>query len=328
MPADIAETNGKPMMAYQGATPWHSIGAKMAVTADVPTALKAANLDWNVELRPMFYRHTFDGVDKRVKVPTRRAVVRDTDGVLLATVGSDYAPFQNSEAFNVLQPACEQFGVTIETAGALGKGDRVWMLAKLPTPSEPIPGDKIDGYFLVLTGHNGWTSYTARPTPVRVVCANTLAMALNGSGKQAVINMRHTTTNAERFEQVTGLVTDLMAMLKQTNESFTKLAARKMTKDETIAYISEVLGIDANSNPVAERRRDTIVELSQTGKGVEFAPNTAWTAFNAVTEYVDHVRPAEAKAVRTIAAANQSALFGSNAKLKARALTIARRLAA
>lgn len=328
MPADIAEVNGKPMMAYQDKMPWHRIGEQMAATADVPTALKAANLDWNVELKPLFYRHVFDGVDKRVKVKTRRAVVRDVDGALIATVGSDYVPFQNADAFNVLQPACEQFGVTIETAGALGKGDRVWMLAKLPTPTEPIPGDKIDGYFLVLTGHNGWTSYTARPTPVRVVCANTLAVALHGTANQAIINMRHTTTNAERFEQVTGLVTDLMAMLKQTNESFAKLAARKMTKDETVAYISEVLGINANSNPIAERRRDTIIELSQTGKGVNFAPNTAWTAFNAVTEYVDHVRPAEAKALSTIAAANQSALFGANAKLKQRALVLARKIAA
>jgi phage/plasmid-like protein (TIGR03299 family) len=328
MPAEIAEVNGKPMMAYQGDMPWHRIGVEMAATADVPTALKAANLDWNVELKPMFYRHMFEGVDKRVKVPTRRAVVRDVDGKLLATVGSDYAAFQNSDAFGMLQPACEQFGVTIETAGALGRGDRVWMLAKLPGTTEPIPGDKINGYFLVLNGHNGWTSLTARPTPVRVVCKNTLAMALAGTSKQAVINMHHTSSNAERLEQMGEVVTDLIAMMKQTNESFAKLAARKMTKDETLAYISDALGIDANPNPVAERRRDTILELSETGKGVEFAPGTLWTAFNAITEYVDHVRPAEAKAVRTIAAANQSALFGSNAKLKQRALVLARKLAA
>jgi phage/plasmid-like protein (TIGR03299 family) len=328
MPADIAEVNGKPMMAYQGSMPWHRIGAEMAATADVPTALKAANLDWEVLLKPLFYRHTFEGQEKRVKVQTRRAVVRSTDGKLLATVGSDYLAFQNSEAFGVLQPACEQFGVTIETAGALGKGDRVWMLAKLPGSTEPIPGDRVDGYFLVVNGHNGWTSYTARPTPVRVVCANTLAMALSGSSKQAVVNLHHTSSNAERFEQVGTLVTDLVAMLKQTSESFAKLAAKKMTRDETLAYISDALGIDANPNPVAERRRDTILELSETGKGVEFAPGTLWTAFNAITEYVDHVRPAEAKAVRTIAAANQSALFGSNAKLKVRALTLARRIAA
>jgi phage/plasmid-like protein (TIGR03299 family) len=327
MSHDIATIEGRPAMAYQGEKPWHALGTVMSPTADVPTALKAASLDWDVELAPLFYRRKIDGVDKRVKVPTRQAVIRVPDGALLATVGSDYRLFQNSETFGVLQPACEQFGVTIETAGALGKGDRVWMLAKLPTPTEVVPGDKIDGYFLVLSGHNGWTTFSARPTPVRVVCQNTLSAALSGN-KTPLIKLSHVETNANKFEQIGEMVTDLVAMLKQTNESFAKLANRKMTKDETIAYISEVLNLGDDPNPVVARRRDTILELAESGKGVEFAPGTAWTAFNAVTEYVDHVRPAEAKVARTIRQANESALFGTNSKLKVRALNIARRLAA
>jgi len=327
MPAEIANVAGsedKVMMAYQGETPWHKLGTKMEGNPDVPAALEAANLNWEVQLKSMFYRHN----DKLIKVPSRRAVIRDTDGQLLSTVGSDYVPLQNSTAFGVLQPACEQFGVTIETAGALGKGDRVWMLAKLPEVFEPVKGDKVEGYFLVLTGHNGWTSYSARPTPVRVVCQNTLSMATRAS--KAVINLRHVASTTEQFDQVAKMVTDLVAGLKETNTSFAALAAKKLNPDELAAYISEVLNIEAGDepNPVAARRRDTILELAATGKGVEFAPGTAWAAFNAVTEYIDHVRPAEAKNVRTIAQANQSALFGTNAKIKHRALVLANRLAA
>jgi phage/plasmid-like protein (TIGR03299 family) len=324
MPADIATLDGKDMMAYQGETPWHKLGTKMEGTPDVPAALEAANLNWNVELKSMFYKHK----EKTIKVKNRRVVIRDVDGQLLSTVGSDYEPFQNSQAFSILQPACEQFGVTIETAGALGKGDRVWMQAKLPETFEPVKGDKIEGYFLVLNGHNGWTSLSARPTPQRVVCQNTLSMALRGT--KSIINLRHTSSGAEQFDQVAKLVTDLIAGMKEANTSFSALAAKKLTQDELVSYISEVLNIELGeeANPVAARRRDTIIELAATGKGVQFAPGTAWTAFNAVTEYIDHVRPAEAKNTRTIAQANQSALFGTNMKIKQRALVLANRLAA
>ena len=321
MSADIAVIEGKAAIAYQNETPWHSLGTKMDGRPDVPAALAAASLDWTVSLKSMFYRSG----DKSLKVPSRRAVVRDTDGVLLSTVGSDYVPVQNTEAFGVLQPACETLGLSIETAGALGKGDRVWMLAKMPTVIEPVPGDKINGYLLVVTGHNGWTSYSARLTEVRVVSANTLALA---ERDKAFVKLRHVKTAAEQLDEIAGVTTQMIETMKKTNESFKSLAARKMTLEEIRMYVNDVLGIEEEANPVAARRRDTIIELAASGKGVEFAPASAWAAFNAITEYVDHVRPAEAKNVRTIKQANESALFGTNAKIKQRALVIARQLAA
>jgi phage/plasmid-like protein (TIGR03299 family) len=324
MPAAIAELNGKAMMAYQGEMPWHKLGTKCDSLKSVDDALKAASLDWHVRLQKLYYM----GPDKKpLLVPTRRAVVRGVDHALLATVGSDYELVQNSEAFAILQPACKELGVTIETAGALGKGDRVWMLGKLPKSFHPVHGDRVDGYFLVLTGHNGWTSLTARPTPVRVVCANTLALAVSGS--DAIVNLRHTKSGAAQLDEAAEMVTKLVKTLRETNETFAQLAARKMSPTELREYVNRVLGIDDNAKAAVQTsRRDRILELAANGKGVEFAPSTAWAAFNAVTEYVDHVRPAEAKVERTIMQANQSALFGTNAKLKARALTMARQLAA
>jgi len=318
MAHEIATINGQAAMAYQGEMPWHQLGTHVD-TMDVAAALEAASLNWNVVLRPMYYR----AGKNLVKVPARQAVIRDVDGQLLSTVGSDYAPLQNEQAFNVLQPACEQFGVTIESAGALGVGDRVWMLAKLPQTNAPVKGDVVDGYFLVVTGHNGWTSFTARPTPVRVVCSNTLAMA-QSSGSD-LVRLRHVQSETERIDQVATMVTDIVEQLAATNTLYGKLAAKHMTPDELFAYVSQVLNIEniEEPMPVASRRRDTIINLAKNGKGVEFAPDTAWTAFNAVTEYVDHVRPAEAHNPRTIQQANESALFGANAKLKRRALQLA-----
>lgn len=279
MPAAIAETrDGKAMMAYQGEMPWHKLGTKVDSLKSVRSALKAANLDWDVRLEDLYYKDKASR--KLVEVEMRKAVVRDDD-VLLSTVGSDYTVMQNREAFAILEPACKELGLTIETAGALGRGDRVWMLGKLGKSFHPIQGDRIDGYFLVLTGHNGWTSLTARPTPVRVVCANTLALAIADS--KAIVNLRHTESGAAQLDEVADMVTKLVKTLKETSESFAQLAARKMTATELTEYVNKVLGIDENEKGVHAKRRETIIELAATGKCVEFAPNTAWTAFNAVT---------------------------------------------
>jgi phage/plasmid-like protein (TIGR03299 family) len=324
MAHEIAIINGKEAMAYTGKTPWHELGTEIAEGMDVPAALEAANLNWDVKLRPMYYRQG----KNLVKVPTRRVVIRDVDNMQLGVVGTDYEPVQNSEAFSILQPACEQFGVTIETAGALGIGDRVWMLAKLPDSNEAVKGDVIDGYFLVTTGHMRWTSLTARPTPIRVVCANTLAVAQ--SMGTDLVRLRHTVTEKERLNEVSRMVTTIVEQLATTSKLYGQLASRSMTPDELFLYVSQVLGIDGlpkdEVQPTADRRRDTILHLAKHGKGVEYAPETAWTAYNAITEYVDHVRPTEAHNAKTIADATQAAIFGAGAKLKSKALHIAQTL--
>jgi phage/plasmid-like protein (TIGR03299 family) len=224
----------------------------------------------------------------------------------------------------VLQPALDRFGVEIETAGALGNGDRVWMLAKLPKDIEPIDGDRIKNYMMIMTGHNGWTAHTSRFTQVRAVCENTINLALQD---EAFVRLRHVETEVDKLTQVSDIIVGFMDLAKRMGESYQKLAAHKMSEAEIKTYIEAALDLDFD-NPVAARRRDRIVELSKDGKGVELAPGTAWTAFNAITEYIDHVRPAEAKAARTVKNANQSALFGANAKIKARALQLATRIAA
>ncbi len=326
MAHEIAVIAGKEAMAFTGEMPWHKLGTKVDAGMDVPAALEAANLNWEVNLRPMYYRQG----KNLVKVPARNVVIRDVDNMQLGTVGNDYTPVQNSEAFSILQPACEQFGVTIETAGALGIGDRVWMLAKLPDGNEVVKGDKVDGYFLVVTGHNGWTSLTARPTPIRVVCANTLTLAQSMGSD--LVRLRHTVTEKERLSEVARMVTTIVEQLATTSKLYGKLAARHLTSDELFLYVSQVLGIDGlpkdEVQPIIDRRRDTVLRLAKNGKGVQYAPDSAWNAYNAFTEYVDHIRPTESDNARRIQQATQSAIFGTGAKLKSKALAVASSLVA
>ena len=324
MPDDIAVIDGKPAFAYQHESPWHKLGQPMK-TMDVNAALKAAKLDWRVELKDLLYD---DGHGHMVKSKFRRTVIRDVDQKELATVGNDYHPLQNADAFGVLQPACEKLGVTIETAGALGAGDRVWMLAKMPETVEIVPGDVVEQFFLVLTGHNGWSSYTARGTDVRVVCANTLSMATAGS--RALIALKHTASLKDQFTQVSDVISKLLLAARDRSQSFKKLADRRLTADELHGYINDVLDITDQPplNPLIDRRRKTILALVERGPGANFAPNTAWAAFNGVAAYVDHVRPAEAKSALSVKQTNESALFGANMRLKQRALMLAKRLVA
>jgi phage/plasmid-like protein (TIGR03299 family) len=316
-------------MAYQGETPWHKLGTQMpAGFVSVAEALTAANLDWSVNLEPLYL-----GDDRLVA--SRRAVVRDVDAAVLGTVGTLYTPLQNVDAFAILQPACDRFGVTIESAGALGDGERVWMLAKMPTTITVGQGDDVNGYFLVTTGHGEDIGYSARFTPVRVVCQNTLnAATATGSD---FVRLSHLPKIEQRVDEAAKVVESMIAAAKETGDTFAALARRDMTAAEVASYIEKVFPTpkDAKdgkaSKPLATRRAQ-VADLVWTGVGADLAGSTAngttaWACYNAVTEYFQHVLPATLDGDRA-QAANSSALFGANLQVSLLALRAARELVA
>lgn len=329
MAHNLATINGQISMAYQGESPWHRLGNKLPQGADVPTAMAAAGLTWTVSTQPVYRQ--LDG--QYLQITDRRAIIRE-DGHYLSTVGEGYKPIQNSEAFGTLQPACENEGIEIVTAGAIDEGRRVWMLARMPEAIEVRDGDSVNGYFLVTTGHDGMTAHTGRLTPVRVVCQNTLNAAM-AADVADLIRIRHSASATDRVKEAQRLVTAMVKSLRATGETFRQLAARTMTPKEIAAYIESVIPADADgplSDTTKQRRRD-IGALVWCGVGAELAGSdangtTAWGAYNAVTEYFDHVRPAQAKSGKGQMAANVSAIFGANAAAKARAFKVARQLAA
>jgi len=325
---NIAYINGEAAMAYQNEMPWHKLGTKM-IEADVEVALKTGHLDWIVGLEPIFLA---DGA----RVTGRFANVRDVDRKVLGIVGKEYEPLQNAEAFGVLQDACSEFGVTIESCGALGIGAKCWMLAKLPDSVEPVPGDRVDGYFLVTTGHNGSIPFTARPTPIRVVCENTLNVAEHSTN--AIITMKHIRSELATMDQVKRLINKLVKALKISGETFAQLAAKKMNRIAVTEYVNAVLGVSDEELFIQQylgikretaqiKKRDKVVNLVWNGKGAELAgaknnDANAWAAYNAVTEFVDHVRTAK-KSEKAIRMSNKSALFGAGFRIKQRALQLA-----
>ena len=313
---------------YQREPSWKALGVTIPDPSktDVFRALEAAGLaNWNVHTEDMF-------LESGKKVPHRKAIVRGSDNVVLATSGGNYTALQNEEAFGVMQPACEKFGMTIEGAGPLGIGDKVWMLGKLPSEMsvEPVRGDVIATYLLLTSGHNGKTKWRAKPMVMRLVCTNGMVMT-EALGQFA--SFTHHSKIKDNLKLVEKIILNLGDVMERTGETFSKFVERKLTFEQTQAYVAEVLGIDedeveelADENPVLASRFERIMALADHGTGQEFAPHTLWSAFNGVTEYIDHVRPTEAGTTKGIISANRSAMFGKNAKLKNRALQIATKM--
>jgi phage/plasmid-like protein (TIGR03299 family) len=326
MAHNIATINGRISMAYQGETPWHKLGTRTPGMTSVEMAIDAGNLKWNVGLEPIYL------ADGR-KVPERNAVIRDVDRAILGTVGDRYTPIQNAEGFGILTDACADHGITIETVGALDEGKRVFMLAKMPTVITVTPGDDVRGYFLVSMSHDGTGSFYARPTPIRVVCQNTLNAAVN-AGVPDVLKLRHTASAPQRIAEARRMVSMMIAAMTQTGETFSSLARKRLSRAELIAYIETVFPKPNEEKSVStnlRNKREAIYMLALAGVGAEMAGSqhdgstTVWGAYNAVTEYFDHVKPAKSSNAME---SNVSALFGAGASMKLNALAVARELVA
>lgn len=335
MAHNLATIDGKVAMAYQGSTPWHELGTVMpSGLVDVGAALTAASLDWTVGLERMFLAN-------RIAVPRKYAIVRDIDSAVVGIASDWYKPIQYRDAFAVFQPAVEQFGLTVESAGALGDGEKAWMLFRLPSTVSPVPGDDINGYGVAVTGHDGKTAFEFRPTPIRVVCQNTLNAAVEtnafgrSSAKGRMFAISHIGSDIDsQIAAAKEMVVGALDAMQATGETFASMAHKKLTPKQVVDFIERVFpdGEDGKVTTQLADRRKAVSELIWTGVGAELAmsetdgePNP-WACYNAVTEYFDHVAPAKtAKASRR---ANQSALFGTGAELKLLALKAARELVA
>jgi phage/plasmid-like protein (TIGR03299 family) len=332
MAHNLATIDGKVAMMYQGETPWHQLGTRLDGLTDVSAALRAASLDWTVRLEDLAL------VSDSRKV-TNRAVVRDNDNTIIDVVSGSYKTIQNHEAFGIFAPAVEKFGLTIESAGALGKGERVWMLFRLPVDVAPVPGDDVRGYGLAITGHNGTQACEFRPTPIRVVCQNTLNAAagdgVSRSSKGQVFSIMHLGDVKSQVKQASDLVVRAMDAMKTTGDTFATMAAKALTPEQVKDYIETVFPAEGGkiTDTIAEKRAE-VARLTWEGVGAELAmsatdgqPN-AWAVYNAVTEYFDHVLTGKAKSPKMAGVANRSAVFGSGADIKMAALKHARQLVA
>lgn len=322
MPAEV-ET-----MFYTGEVPWHGLGVHVAEAPDAEAAIRAAGLDWEVETRPVYVDGMPDSRGRvgRVPVPDSRAVVRLSDGRVLAGVGSRFAPVQNREAFSFVDAVASGPGgsgdVRYETAGSLKEGRVVWMLARLTADAfDVVPGDRVEPYLLLANRHDGRGSLLAKLVNTRVVCQNTLTAARGEDGAQ--FRVRHTGDVSAKVEQAREVLGLARQVLAEERERMGRLAAVDLSAARLRLFSNTLLPApeDASERVLerVERERGEVIRLFEEAPGNDLpgVRGTAWAAANAVTFIASHrLRRGGREALL------ESALFGAGEEVSRRAVDI------
>ena len=304
--------NGVAQLAYAGERCWHGLGTKVGDDMTPSEILKVAGLDWNVNAVPAFAE--IGG--ERVPVG-RSALVRDRDNKILDVITDDWKPMQNADAFEFFTEFVNEGDMAMEVAGSLKGGKVVWGLAKVKESFELFGGDRVDSYLLFTNPHTYGQSIDVRFTPTRVVCNNTLTLALNSSSKQMVKVSHRRDFDADLVKQTLGIAKSKLDTYKDMAEF---LGAKRFTQESLRDYFMEVfpvVGVNDNTKKEISKSAKMSLEIISTQPGAEFAEGSFWSAFNAVTFMTNHVIG------RTADARISSAWYGQNRTLNTRALELA-----
>ena len=290
MAHNLSVVDGKVEMFYTGETPWHKLGTKLDNPATAREAIEAAHLDWVVKPEEVYYM--VDGIPE--PIPDSRVIVRQDTRVPLGVTGIRYTPIQNVDAFGFFDNVVGQSQAIYHTAGALGKGERIWIMAKLPEPIRIKGTDDVTEKFLLLTNsHNGKDSLRAFFTPVRVVCQNTLYAALSEGGKGGV-SIRHVGDIQSKVKEAQEILGLAVKYYDSLSDVYNKFASTPVTSAQVQAYLNLLVPNpeDGKNSTRSENTRKEIEALFESGKGNN-APGvrgTVWALLNGVSEYVTHNR--------------------------------------
>jgi len=334
--------NGQAEMAFVGKLPWHGLGQRLTEGASIETWKQQAGMDWTVQRAPVQYT----APDGSIRTMTERSVLYRSDtGAPLSVVGADYKEFHPGESLEFFRDLTEAHGFHIHTAGTLQGGRKFWAMAKNGHSIEVAKGDRIRGNLLLASSCDGTMRTTAMFTAVRVVCANTLAIALNG-GRDAVSVSHRSHFDADAVKRQLGL---LDTAFERFGENMRELVRKHITEQQAGAILAELFARPTKLNPQPASiaadvsRPDDFARLvggpalvggkrpepkaprvvapilhlwNGAGRGAEPYKGTAWGLLNAVTEHIDHY------AARTDDARMASAWFGKGADVKQECLQL------
>lgn len=278
---------------------WHNLGQ---IVQDYPTsaeAIRHAGLDYEVEKRKLF-TPAFE--DTNIEVPNYFSTIRTDNNTVLGVVGKDYQIVQNRDAFSFFDSIVGGDGILYETAGALGKGERIFITAKLPNYIRVGNDDLIEKYLFLTTSHDGSGSITAAFTPIRIVCANTLNAALRTQTN--TVRIRHTSNAKQRLEQahkVMGISDNLSMQLESIFNNWAKV---RITDSELKKLIQSALvpnkevlktiqnGKEEELSTCFTNMVENAFEYAMTNPTqlMETTKGTVFGAYNAVTGYFQNVR--------------------------------------
>jgi len=323
MAHEIDQSTSRAAVFTVGQPPWHRLGVTVSEAQTSEEAIKLAGLNWGVEQWPIVARH--QGVERAVT--GRVANVRADTGAVLGVVGHSYRVFQNQSAFDFFDAIVQERLAIFETAGALKNGRHVWMLARLPKTLRVAGEDEIRPYILLTNSHDGSRALRMIPTTIRVVCQNTLSLAIRRAAATEGLTVYHSENLEQRVAEARTKLGVITTRIDEFEEQVQALARRSMSGTALADYFTKL---------VADRAEDTqkrmlgafLANLDHPTNSLAGIRGSAWAAYNAVSQFADHqsVVRGQTEILRADARLH-SVWFGASAELKARAFDAAVALA-
>jgi phage/plasmid-like protein (TIGR03299 family) len=279
---------------------WHKLGTVTDNALTAEDALTQAHLNWEVRkseqpvstIVPVFNSDTeTTKIEYSDKFMTYRYHPKNKKAEALGVVGSRYTPVQNSEAFAFLNDLSDESGAVFETAGSIDNGKKVFMSMKMPNDMLIGGVDKIDTYLLAWNTHDGSSSFTVAVTPIRVVCQNTLTMAIKKAENS--FSLRHTPRVSGKVQAARDTLNLTYRYVEEFEKEAEMLIAQSMTDKEFKLIVEKMIPIDEESERarnLADTARDTMLALWKAPTQLNVA-GTKWAAYNAIVEYSDWAKP-------------------------------------
>lgn len=312
MSHEITITNGKAEMAYTGDEPWHGLGQHLEEGASIEHWRQQAGMDWLVKRSRVRFG---DPANPQI-MEDQHVLFRSDTKAPLGIVSDRYKIVQPAEVLEFFRDLVADNGFSLHTAGTLFGGKRFWALASINESACIIGNDMVNGYLLLTTSCDGTFATTAKFTTIRVVCNNTLSMALSTKAKKEIAIRHSTQFEHDRAKQALGIAHGVFADFLEASR---KLAQTPITVYQASALTGTLLtssGASVKEDVVTSKGFTSIMHLFEHGKGNEGA--SAWDWVNGVTEYVDHVQRASTDSHRLA-----NSWYGKGDALKTQALEMA-----
>lgn len=349
--ARLDVSGGKVAVMVAGEPAWHGLGVNVREAVSAAEAIVLAKLNWTIELWRLMAQSEGGVV---APADENRAVVRTDTRAVLGVVGTRYRVFQNEHAFDFMDAVVGAGQARYETAGSLNGGRQVWMQCRIPKSLWAAEGDETIPYVLLNNSHDGTGAIRIMPTTLRVVCNNTLRLSMKAGDREKSLSIRHTESLRGKVAEARNKIGLVVKELDNYGDVMKELADTPLSEHQVVEYVEEFFPTKVRPKEVdGEELLNSILDNSEVVKNLiaghfaetertarknekildvilenherDRARGTAWGAFNAVTQYVDHQQAGRGKTPEAVANNRlQNAWFGAGDQLKQQALESAK----
>jgi phage/plasmid-like protein (TIGR03299 family) len=311
MAHNLEEKNGQVSFVSNGQKAWHNLGTIVDGAMTTKEVIELANLDYEVLKTHLVAEHELDGVKHYMDVPNRIATYRNDTKEVLGIVSDRYEIVQNIDAFSFFDAIIDEGEAIFETAGVLGRGEKIFVTAKLPDDLM-VGGEKCEEYILLTNSHDGSSSIIAGFTSVRVVCQNTLNFALsNVKNKYAV---QHKLGAKDRLSEAYRIMDISSKYTQEAYEHFNRMVDVKLDDGQFRDYIINTMKPHITKDEDSTRFKnltDRIFNFAKTHptQTTDETNGTLWGAYNSISGYYNYLKKypsAEAKFKNTMFGADNS----------------------